>query len=264
MLRRCHERDLKRGRDGGEDRGDLLPYFLRVLSFQQGNYIENVEKNNALAEAALRRFGLDTYVARRCRGGAGAPPISPSRVQALPGENKNNNKKKKKKSNQNHSTASSVVPISSAWQEKIESSYTACLDDHGYINFDHVFSEGTFGDLKLEICSGAGEWGVSQAQNDERSRYVTLELRHDRVYGTFYRSICAQTSNLCVIGGDAVDVVKRRIKSNCLSNIFINHPEPPQQNNKGQHEPGQASAHHGLPESCCGKVVGRWDDDHRD
>ena len=225
------KRPEERKRWGRGPRGSITVLFARaVLPARQLHRKRREEQCAGGGSTTTVRLGhvRCTTLPRR----SGAPPISPSRVQALPGENKNNNKKKKKKSNQNHSTASSVVPISSAWQEKIESSYTACLDDHGYINFDHVFSEGTFGDLKLEICSGAGEWGVSQAQNDERSRYVTLELRHDRVYGTFYRSICAQTSNLCVIGGDAVDVVKRRIKSNCLSNIFINHPEPPQQNNK--------------------------------
>ena len=45
--------------------------------------------------------------------------------------------------------------------------------------------------LKLEICSGAGEWAISQATNDKSSNWVTMELRHDRVYQTFTRSIYA-------------------------------------------------------------------------
>ena len=94
MLERGHKRELsdkgEKGQEDEEDRGGLLPYFLRVLSFQQGNSVdvgvgEHVEeKDNALAVAALRRFGLDAYVARRCRDGAGPPPISPSRIQAAP------------------------------------------------------------------------------------------------------------------------------------------------------------------------------------
>ena len=129
---------------------------------------------------------------------------------------------------------SSQVSISSAWQNKIETRYASYLNSQGHIDFHRVFGESTTksSELKLEICSGAGEWAVAQAKSDTESQYVTLELRHDRVYSTFYRSICAQTNNLCVIGGDAVDVLKRRIADSSLATLFINHPEPPQQNNK--------------------------------
>jgi tRNA G46 methylase TrmB len=108
-----------------------------------------------------------------------------------------------------------------------------CVGTDGRFNFGAVFADesgkASSQPLKLEICSGAGEWAVAQAQADPSSNYVTLELRHDRVYQTFYRAVCAKALNLCAIGGDANVVLAKHIVPNSLSNIFINHPEPPQQ-----------------------------------
>ena len=51
---------------------------------------------------------------------------------------------------------------------------------------------------KMEICSGAGEWVVSQASADPNSDWFSLEILYDRVYQIFCRSIFENCSNLSI------------------------------------------------------------------
>ena len=84
--------------------------------------------------------------------------------------------------------------------------------------------------VKLEIASGAGEWAAAQARADEgKANWLTLELRHDRVYQTFTRMVLDGLHNLGVLGGDAMKVLPLMIGAGTIQHICINHPEPPQQ-----------------------------------
>ena len=120
--------------------------------------------------------------------------------------------------------------------QKFREHLESCFDASNHIDFSRVFSTPN-GDatspahspLKLEICSGAGEWAVAQARADLESNWVTLELRHDRVNQTFSRVVCAEAANVCVMGGDAMQVIPTYLAANTFNNVFINHPEPPQQ-----------------------------------
>jgi len=87
--------------------------------------------------------------------------------------------------------------------------------------------------IKLEICSGNGEWVVTQATNDKASLWIAVELRCDRIYKTFVKNILEnglfnKTSNLMLVCGDASVILPRYIPSATVSHIFINHPEPPE------------------------------------
>ena len=249
-VERRHQEQLANRSSAAEGKGEggmedvTLSFFQRVLSFAQGE--EGGAGGTAagsLAEAVLRRFGLDAYIAKCCPGGAAPPAPSPSKANHAPltdKESKAGKKGFKKKKKEEKVAESSSVPIAVSWSKRVTDHYARCLDSDGNIDFDYLFGESSAGaPLKLEICSGAGEWAVAQAEHDASSRYITLELRHDRVYSTFYRSVCAETKNLCVIGGDAVSVLGTRIAGGSLQNIFINHPEPPQQSNQGSQSQGR-------------------------
>jgi pentatricopeptide repeat protein len=99
--------------------------------------------------------------------------------------------------------------------------------------------------IKVEICSGAGEWVVSQAKHDPGSDWVSMEIRHDRIYQIFCRSMFDSCNNLSIIGGDASKILPNHFPSNCVKYIFVNYPEPPQQ--KGEDHDSQSS--HLLSES---------------
>jgi tRNA G46 methylase TrmB len=116
--------------------------------------------------------------------------------------------------------------------------FRRCIDVNGYINFDRVFDGASEAisptteriPVKFEICSGAGEWATAQAKEDgKRARWVTLELRNDRVYSTFSKAIIKNVTNLCLLAGDARRILPSRIAPGSVAAVFVNHPEPPQQ-----------------------------------
>lgn len=69
-----------------------------------------------------------------------------------------------------------------------------------------------------------------QARAGSESAWATLEYRFDRVHQTFSRSVFSEVRNLCCMRGDAKQVLPRHVRSDSVSAIFVNHPEPPQQN----------------------------------
>ena len=82
--------------------------------------------------------------------------------------------------------------------------------------------------LKLEICSGQGEWVVTQAKHDSFSRWIALELRCNRVYDIFTNAILQKVDNLCILQGDARYIIPDCMPNSSIDCVFINHPEPPQ------------------------------------
>ncbi len=208
-----------------------------------------------LAQGVLLRFGLSTYLAKTRPTLASAITTNPSTES--PDLAKINQKvnsdtskreifddpkaaKKAKKRARAAAAAEAAAklqaqsPLDSlpeAYVGLVKAHMQKCLRADGTFDFAQVFDikTGASAPLKLEICSGAGEWAVAQARADTASNYVTLELRHDRVYQTFFRALCAQTLNVCAIGGDANVVLKNHLSPATFSHVFINHPEPPQQ-----------------------------------
>lgn len=117
--------------------------------------------------------------------------------------------------------------------------------------------------IKLEICSGNGEWVTAQANADyekvgdrllPRALWVAVELRCDRVQHTashyFLSSHTALSAidipphpkqsarqpphggeligNLAVLGGDASIIIPNHFADCSVSDIFVNHPQPPE------------------------------------
>eukprot|EP00439_Symbiodinium_sp_Y106_P041365 s1099_g5.t1 len=82
--------------------------------------------------------------------------------------------------------------------------------------------------LKMEICSGNGDWVVAQAKAEHGlANWMALELRHDRVHQIFSRMVFRKAQNLCLLRGDAGRIVPVHMKPASVSHIFINFPEPP-------------------------------------
>lgn len=121
--------------------------------------------------------------------------------------------------------------------------------------------------VKLEICSGDGEWVVAQAGADwstslgtaasptaaaavrqPKALWVALELRCDRIQHTLTQYMMAnphttlhrppassdslpplgqRLHNLALLGGNAAKIVPGHIAPGSISEIFINHPQPP-------------------------------------
>ena len=115
--------------------------------------------------------------------------------------------------------------------------HNRALDENSSkINFSSFLFRQSCKAVKLEICSGEGEWAAYQASADAPGvLWATLELRQNRVHQTFSRMVFGDVDNLVAIGGDARHVLAQRIPLNSVDRIFINHPEPPQQTSSSQH-----------------------------
>ncbi|CAK8992509.1 unnamed protein product [Durusdinium trenchii] len=87
---------------------------------------------------------------------------------------------------------------------------------------------GSDGPVKLEVCSGTGDWVVAQALKDPAANWVASELRYDRVWSIVTKSVFEKCSNLAVLAGDAGSFLKSMIPEGSLSTMCINFPEPPQ------------------------------------
>jgi pentatricopeptide repeat protein len=170
----------------------------------------------------------------------------------------NNDKKKKKKGNSNSSSeqqkhnkkpiAESQLasdPKLNAINNHLSSmlhsfqSYFPNIDS-GMLSFDKVFHSTTGGSTdkpmkyKLEICSGNGDWAIEQAKNDPLNGWITIELRTDRVYHTLFKAFLQKIRNLLMISGNALYILPNHIPSSSIHNVFVNHPEPPQQTSSQQ------------------------------
>jgi pentatricopeptide repeat protein len=109
-------------------------------------------------------------------------------------------------------------------------------------------------EVKMEICSGSGEWIIEQAMEYQRRRstvtartsasaasslkpilWVALEIRADRVYQALTHSILRRaTGQVALLGGDATVILPDLIPNNSITTIFINHPEPPERSSGGE------------------------------
>jgi len=223
---------------------------------------------DALLRALRIGFGLDALLARQHnrdvavaaidqKSAKGVDPPSAESAPSTPGQILQDDKKKvkkvKKKNDQQPADAElkGSCNVHPAGLERVRGVLRGFFDDEGLFIFSQiadillsnrhssntvtgedgggVAEAGVQVPLKLEICSGAGEWAVEQALHDPAALWMTLELRHDRVHQTWTRSELRRARNLLVLGGDARLVLQSRFPSGCLTHVLVNHPEPPQQ-----------------------------------
>ena len=108
--------------------------------------------------------------------------------------------------------------------------------DNQTIHFHKLLNKPKEIPVKMEICSGNGEWATSccaeeNRKNKNTSLWVTMELRRDRVQRTFSSMLLKNAANnMCVVGGDASKIVTEHVASASVDYLFINHPEPPERN----------------------------------
>jgi len=124
---------------------------------------------------------------------------------------------------------------------KVKKCINKVIGDDGKVRFRKMFgrSKKEQREMNLEVAAGNGDWAVAQAKADVESDWISLELRHDRVYSIFSRAVCSGASNFAAMGGDAAYVLRRHVAPESVSNVFINFPEPP-------HHSGDVAADNAL------------------
>jgi pentatricopeptide repeat protein len=101
----------------------------------------------------------------------------------------------------------------------------------GTIDFDVVFDDNTK-PLDIEVGAGFGSWIAHQATENASRNFVAVELRADRAYQIFCKSMIEgekQIDNLCVVGSECGTFLRNLVKKSSVSNFYANFPEPPSQ-----------------------------------
>jgi len=94
------------------------------------------------------------------------------------------------------------------------------------IDFQKVFKNGL--PLKLEVCSGHGDWIVERAQQSNDScNWAALEIRNERLFQIWSRMIFNDLNNLLILGGEAHAIFNESINDCSIQEIFVNYPDPP-------------------------------------
>jgi len=104
--------------------------------------------------------------------------------------------------------------------------------ENGRLDFERIFKNKTARPIEIELGAGFGDWIVGQAQSNPSRNHVAVELRADRVYQIFSKSIIDvpdPLDNLLVVGCDAHSFLYDRVTPSTISAIFVHHPEPPTQ-----------------------------------
>lgn len=98
----------------------------------------------------------------------------------------------------------------------------------GVLNFPELFQNTeTAQGVRLEICSGSGDWVVDRAISEPTRAWVAIEIRFERVYEIWARKEFNSVTNLAVLGGDGREIVSEFIPGGSVADIYINFPEPP-------------------------------------
>ena len=110
--------------------------------------------------------------------------------------------------------------------------------------------------IKLEICSGTGDWVCAQASADTDAHWVALELRHDRAYNILTKAIIEDIPNLSLLRGDAMRILPH-IPDGSVHGLFVNYPEPPQKTGRSEESGGAVSEGAHLLDEAFFRSVGR-------
>jgi len=89
--------------------------------------------------------------------------------------------------------------------------------------------------VKIEVCAGSGEWITNRALKEPNSNWVSLDIRHDRVFQTWSKAVLNNLSNILVLSGEANSVFTNNINSESVDEVIINFPEPPAMEGSQQH-----------------------------
>jgi hypothetical protein len=139
-----------------------LSNFLRIISLDALNGPPDVIAQTIFHNSVMK-FGVGNYVARLTQTKAESQTLL-QEIEALPDHNctftasESIKSKKKAKTLENPSLNSAFDTLLLQFKEKIQHYVHA----DGTLNFSEVFSDQPELPIKLEICSGNGEWVVQQ------------------------------------------------------------------------------------------------------
>lgn len=92
----------------------------------------------------------------------------------------------------------------------------------------------------LEFCSGNGQWIGDRALSFPESNWVAVEMKFERARKIWLKTFRENIPNLYVVCAEAMTFLTHYIATNCLSEAFINFPDPWPKLRHGKHRLVQA------------------------
>lgn len=123
-----------------------------------------------------------------------------------------------------------VIPFS--WEKRAPALLERCLfvpshftEHHSFsIDWDQIFEKKQ--PIVVEYCSGNGEWVGAMAKNNPHQNWIAVEKDFVRARKIWTRIFRMNLSNLFVVLGDALTFTQFYLPSHCISEVYINFPDP--------------------------------------
>jgi tRNA (guanine-N7-)-methyltransferase len=80
--------------------------------------------------------------------------------------------------------------------------------------------------VRIEFCSGNGDWVAHRALSDRASNWVAIEKMFDRSRKIWSKTKNAALDNLFIICGEALNATSLYIPSLSVEEVFVNFPDP--------------------------------------
>ncbi|KAH0487738.1 MAG: uncharacterized protein KVP18_004790 [Porospora cf. gigantea A] len=97
----------------------------------------------------------------------------------------------------------------------------------GYVDLDYLTSRGTvsYAQVRLEVCSGKGDWLLSQAKADPSTFWIGCDIHHTRWQESRQKALLEDVPNVAFFGGSVHDWLPF-MADDSLDAVFCNYPEP--------------------------------------
>jgi len=85
-------------------------------------------------------------------------------------------------------------------------------------------------DVRVEVCSGHGDWITRRAKQNPNVRWIGIEMRRNRVALTWMKSLrLGVEGNVRLVCGMAHDALSARVTPPAsISELYVNYPDPPE------------------------------------
>jgi len=99
-------------------------------------------------------------------------------------------------------------------------------DEWGYLDLskEEIFPEKKI--VNIEYCSGNGQWIIEKAKKNPNVNWIAVEYLFERARKIWVKKHNFGLKNLFVVFGEAYCFTKHYLKDDCISNIYINFPDP--------------------------------------
>lgn len=99
-------------------------------------------------------------------------------------------------------------------------------DTFTFPGWEHPELFGVERPLRVEYCSGNGDWIVEKAKEDPESNWLAVEMRLDRIKKIWSKSENNGCKNIVIVWAEAFELTKKYLPPESIDEVFVNFPDP--------------------------------------